>query len=322
MRRTLMIFSLLFASIASYSFAQSIQWKEIQSLPSTFRNGSAVEFSGNIFYMGGYSNSAPTGYENINLEYSPENNTWIRKSNLPSGRSNFALVSNNGYIYAIGGDPFSAKNECYNPKNDSWTTLPPMKTPRQHINGIVVDDKIYIIGGLIFLGSYTPGQWTFKNATDKNEAYDINKRVWVELSPMPSKRHNVFLIKYGKKIFAFGGMGTESDVWKSLKTVEVYDTENNKWSKKSDMPQALDGFSIYEWNGMVYIIGGFSGNMVQKDAYVYNIKKDEWKKSSEFPNVNNGGAASTGISNKIYIIGGSDSNFNTVSNCFVGEISK
>lgn len=321
MRYFLLICSFVVILSSCSFFGPRIEWKVQGELPNKYRNSSAVEHKGKIYFMGGYCNYTPAAYEISNYEFSPETNKWITKADMLTGRSNFALVSNTEFIYAIGGDPFSNRNERYNPIDDTWNTLEPLPTPRQHINGIIVNNKIYIIGGLInFQGSSDFSSWTFNNVTDKNEVYDIEEKTWTELAPMPTRRHNVYLAALGNKILAFGGMGVENDMWKSHDTVEEYDIDKNEWTTRKNMPMPLDGFGIHLYNGKVYIIGGFSDSVVVNTVYIYDIEKDSWSKSNNFPNNENGGSACAGNGNEFYIIGGSDSYFTAISNNYKGVI--
>jgi N-acetylneuraminic acid mutarotase len=317
-------FTLVFLTITLFTSCNDpytrIEWNEKAELLNKYRNGSATACNGEIYYMGGYCEFTSMVYENSNYAYSPKKNEWIKKASMPTGRPNFALVSDSEYIYAIGGDPFSNKNERYDPKSDSWTILEPMITPRQHINGIMINNKIYIIGGLINLGTTNSSSWTYSNVTDKNEVYDTKTNKWEELAPMPSRRHNAFLATTENKILVFGGMGVEDDMWKSIDTVEEYNIDQNTWTTKGKMPQPLDGFGIYSFKQKIYIIGGFSGSVIQNSVFIYDPQKDTWIKSNKFPHKKNGSSGYAGIDNKVYIIGGCDENYTSNSYNFVGKI--
>ena len=71
-----------------------------------------------------------------------------------------------GKIYSIGGvaaDGDSDANEVYDPTTDTWKTLSPMATARDHLAAAAVDGQIYVMGG--GLGSYSLNLWA-------KEAYD------------------------------------------------------------------------------------------------------------------------------------------------------
>jgi N-acetylneuraminic acid mutarotase len=92
---------------------------------------------------------------------------------MPTSRANHAVSVVNGKIYVCGGGvvqpalaPLSTV-EVYDPKTDKWEQLPDMPSARGVLSSSVVDDKIYVIGGLNFGGNlstveeYTPEGWPF-----------------------------------------------------------------------------------------------------------------------------------------------------------------
>jgi N-acetylneuraminic acid mutarotase len=308
--------------ISSTVNCQDIDWKQKQSLPKEYRNGSAAACKGKVYFMGGYCHSTPERFEKSNYEYDPETDTWTSKADMPTGHSNFALIAIEDKIYAIGGDPFSSQNEVHTPATDSWKTLQPMLTPRQHINGAVVDGKIYIIGGLMdFKNSSAPSDWSYKNISDKNEVYNPSTNTWEERAPMPTRRHGAFITAVNGKIFVIGGMGDENDIWKSLSVVEMYDPETNTWETKKSLPESRDGFGISVINDKIYVIGGFSISGVVNTVRVYDTQLDSWSMSTEFPNLENGSAGCASVGNKIFVIGGCDSKYVANGNTFVGVLT-
>lgn len=304
---------------------QDIQWTQKNKLPKACRNGNATACNGKVYFMGGYSDLTPERFESSNYEYNPTTNSWTSKADMPTGRSNFAMVTINDKIYAIGGDPFSPQNEVYNPVTDSWKTLKPMPTPRQHINCAAVDGKIYIIGGLMNVqNASAPSKWDYKNVSTKNEVYDPMTNSWEERSPMPTPRHGAYMAAVGGKIYVIGGMGDKNDMWKSLSVVEMYDPKTDKWETKTSLPKPRDGFGISVINEKIYVIGGFGGNsptIVVNTVYVYDPKSDAWRTSTEFPNLENGSAGCATIENKIFIISGCNKNYAATSNMFEGVVS-
>jgi N-acetylneuraminic acid mutarotase len=87
-----------------------------------------------------------------------------------------AVVEQSGKIYAIGGADPAARardsNEMYDAETDSWTTLSPMPTPREHLAAVAIDALVYVVGGCSVQGQslvnsnrlevYTPAlnRWT------------------------------------------------------------------------------------------------------------------------------------------------------------------
>ncbi len=124
------ITAILFIAICS-SFAQTIVWKELASLPEGYNGGEAVSLNNEIYFVAGRNDAAVTPFF---YKFNPKTNKWTKLADIPKPATNFALATVNGKIYAIGGDQFQDANREYNPETNSWKLLKPMPTARQHIN--------------------------------------------------------------------------------------------------------------------------------------------------------------------------------------------
>jgi kelch-like protein 1/4/5 len=71
-------------------------------------------------------------------------------------RSNVAVASCNGFLYAIGGHESSTINkniirhddgERYDPKCNQWTLITSFSRPKEALGITVVHNKLYIVGG-------------------------------------------------------------------------------------------------------------------------------------------------------------------------------
>ncbi len=87
--------------------------------------------------------------------YDPETDTWTPRHPMPKGRQNMgAALGADGRIYVVGGyesytGSFAQKDvQIYDPKTDTWTMGPRLKTARgNHAVVATPDGKIYAIGG-------------------------------------------------------------------------------------------------------------------------------------------------------------------------------
>jgi len=72
---------------------------------------------------------------------------------MPTARSGFAVAVFQNKIYVMGGEivgtGFTGINEVYDPTTDSWETKTSMSTKRDNPVANTVDDKIYVIGGIL-----------------------------------------------------------------------------------------------------------------------------------------------------------------------------
>lgn len=64
---------------------------------------------------------------------------------------------------------------------------------------------------------------------------------WMSLPAMPTPRAGAAVAVLGKQILVVGGVGEDQT---PLKVVEVYNTEEGRWRKRSALREALMGVSI------------------------------------------------------------------------------
>ncbi len=167
---------------------------------------------------------------------------------------------------------------------DSWTTMAPMPTANFHLDGAVVDGKIYAIGG----------------GGGVNEMYDPATNSWTEEAPMPTLRWQFGTAVFKNKIYCIGGISSGGPV---TGVNEVYDPRTNAWETKAPMPTPRFDLSANEVDGKIYLIGGYdSGSRTPNLTEVYDPINDSWttKAPIPYPVVL---YASAVVDNKIYVIG-------------------
>ncbi len=297
----------------SFGFGQNaeilIKWKKLADLPEARRNLKAIGAGNQIFAIGGYAQPS-TGPDKSHFVYDIKEDKWSIRSEMITPRSNFVLVSAKDKIYAIGGDKFLDKAECYDTNLDKWSNLPPMPTKRQHIFGDIFDENIYVAGGLLC--------WKCKaeeQLTAKIEVYNISKNIWSGLPDMPTPRQNPLVSIVGNSIYVIGGM----DNTKVIPCVEVFDIQTQTWGKGTDMPEPgfFAGSVVYK--NKIYILDGAEKNELKTDIFVYDPAQNKWGKATPLPYPVKL-AGFTSIENKLYVVGGCDQGFKASKSVFCGTI--
>ncbi len=173
----------------------------------------------------------------------------------------------------------------------TWEEKASMGVGRVHHSSIVVNDKIYIIGGQadgnVFLNSI--------------EMYNIADNTWVNKASMATGRQQAGVALHNNKIYVFGGI-TATDSYSN--SVEVYDTLNDTWVSKNAMPTGRHGSRAITVDNKIYVIGGRSSNSEYlKTIEIYDPELDTWQLVSEMPNPRYGFGLAT-LNSKIYVAGG------------------
>ena len=128
------------------------------------------------------------------------------------------------------------------------TRLTDMPTARTNGCAVVMDGKIYTIGG------HEPESV----AHSVVEVYDPVSDSWdTSKTPMPTARYHHATALVSGRIYAFGGFKHGGFV-DPYKTIEEYDPITNSWTQKADLPFARAGLSTAVLDGKIYLIGGTS----------------------------------------------------------------
>jgi hypothetical protein len=178
---------------------------------------------------------------------------------------------------------------------DSWTTLEPMPTARYDLGVIVVDEKIYAIGG------DKSGQ---NPSIGNNEMYDPSTDTWTTKEPMPTARRNFGITVFKNKIYVIGG---DSSSGGPLGTNEVYNALADSWERKTSLPTWRMGLCLETVNSLIYAIGGNRHGVfpvLSNLTEVYDPLTDSWTTGASMPNFEGLGFAdvtSAVVDNKIYV---------------------
>lgn len=109
----------------------------------------------------------------------------------------------------------------YNTETGTWSALPDLPEPRQHVGGAVVGSIFYVIGGR------ENGIEQYHNTT---YALDLsNPTGWKTMAPMPTACGSLACSALGTKSFCFGGEGSPENWQKIFNETQAYDTTKDTW---------------------------------------------------------------------------------------------
>ena len=106
-------------------------------------------------------------------------------------------------------------------------------------------------------------------------------------------------------MFVLGGFGNARG-----KNYE-YDPAADKWTKKAAMPRPAHHQAMIEYQGKIYVFGGFVAPMSGPqggwepidNAWVYDPAADSWRNLAPMP-IKRGSAAANIVNGKVYVMGG------------------
>ncbi|HET9404062.1 MAG TPA: hypothetical protein VFO57_05740 [Burkholderiales bacterium] len=134
-------------------------WEARSPMP-TARNHAAAGMANNkIYVIGGRVGAVfiTGGGRGVDLveEYDPATNQWGRlQAPMPTARSAVAWGTYGGKIYVAGGEAQDSRMlstfravEAFDAAKNTWTSLPPMRSPRHGLAGAFVGSRLHLVSG-------------------------------------------------------------------------------------------------------------------------------------------------------------------------------
>lgn len=173
--------------------------------PPTKRNSiNACVSDGKIYTSGGATGKCALDVFEC---FDPRTGSWQVKPNMLKARCGHSSVYANGLIYVCGGIEGPSQNnierrvlrncEVYDPNTQRWKKIRGMKDARKNHGLVVVNNRIFAIGGQGATG-----------ALDSVECYEIATKKWRSVSPMPLRDSRPNCAAVGEVIYVVSGKVT------------------------------------------------------------------------------------------------------------------
>ena len=210
---------------------QTDTWVRKQDMPTPRIEFGTSVVAGKIYAIGGrvHPRDKPGGSWRLALVevYDPATDTWTKRAKMPTRRTNVKAAVIQDVIYAIGGagwpqvgnhgGPFLGTIEVYEPRINRWTKKPDMPNLRRVSSMVVIDDKIYLIGG----NAVQAGGAAVGERLASIEVYEPVIKRWRLILTAPTLQLPFSVAAVNGKIYIFGG---DTEDWELSPNVEVFDT--------------------------------------------------------------------------------------------------
>ena len=238
-------------------------WHTVANMPTPRVAARTAVFSNEIYTFGGYDRKGPRGAfrykKNVEM-YDTGTDAWVKKRDMPTLRNGFMPAVVDGKIYVIGGSVHDKKLdrdvatglvEVYDPLTDKWEKRANMPTERGRTDAVVVDGKIYVLGGY---------NWQWGPLVDKFvtsiEEYNPKTDQWHELPDMPMLKFWFASVAIDNEIYTMGGAYTPGgNRITRFGDVDVYNPTTNKWREVQALtiPKTTRAVVV---KGTIYALGG------------------------------------------------------------------
>ena len=200
---------------------QTDTWSRKQDMSTPRRQFGTGVVDGKIYAIGGENVFEEPQRLNQMEVYNPVSDTWAKRADMPTRRHDVKAAVVRDTIYVIGGagwprvgwGPVLATIEAYHPKTNRWRKKSDMPNLVAGFSTVIVDDKIYLIGGHGGVG--------FAEYLKRVEVYDPERERWDESPPMPTGNSPFGAEAVNGKIYILGSQRGNREF--SLE-VEVFDT--------------------------------------------------------------------------------------------------
>jgi N-acetylneuraminic acid mutarotase len=183
-------------------------WTRGPALPSP-RFASVVEAIGaEVHLVGGWSFDRADNVSLVSHDvFDPAAGTYAARAAAPTPRNHATAGVIAGKLYVTGGrapghEAEDADNvtvtEVYDPATDAWQALAPLPTPRSGGAGVVLGDKLYVLGGGL------PGN----AVTATVERFDPATGAWEHVGDMPEAATGHRAVAIDGAIYVFAGFVT------------------------------------------------------------------------------------------------------------------
>jgi N-acetylneuraminic acid mutarotase len=241
------------------------KWVKKAKAPLELHHFQALTYEDKIYVIGAFTGGYPheTPVPNVYI-YDPATNEWTKGHEIPEDRRRGAagVVLHKDKFYVVGGieDGHWADNrdymDEYDPKTGEWKQLPDLPRVRDHFQAVVVDNKLYAVGGR---KSHAKEGHNFELTYGEVDVYDFSAGTWETLADdanLPTQRAGGSTINYQNGFIVVGGESSAQVT--AHNEVEYYDPQAG-WTLLNRLQRGRHGFQVVELNGK-YIVAAGCGN--------------------------------------------------------------
>ena len=245
---------------------QENRWIELAKLPAPRHHVTLSALDGAIYAVGGFSGAFPNWKsESSAYAYDLETGQWSALPALPVARGEHVSAAVDGKIYVIGGRVGGTPNaahykdyrdtsrvDVFDTANRTWSRGVDAPTARNSAAGVVIGDRIYVVGGRQYLESNG-------NAVNVNvaalEVFNTKTGLWSLKAPMPRAAGGIAATTLDGRLYVFGG-----EQWTPTKEVLangwVYDPSADAWEALPDMKVPRHGAAAGAIGDRIFVFGG------------------------------------------------------------------
>jgi N-acetylneuraminic acid mutarotase len=225
---------------------------------------------------------------------------WVILPPVPTNRIGPGAAAVGGKFYLMGGyeATYYKSVDVYDPAARTWSTANPMAYDHYFFQPVVLNGKIYAVGGDNYGGNHV-------------EVFDPITGNWSNVGSLNVGRKSLGAAVANGKIYAMGGYSPTTNAY--VTEVEEYDPGLDTWTVLTgrDIPHARANLQVQAVGGKIYAIGGWQNPRADGNAGAVNFVDEFdpvpgiWTSRAPIPSARDGFASAV-INNRIYAFDGRD----------------
>lgn len=260
------------------------KWARMANMPIANTHIATAVDGDTAWLAGGFLGDHPGRATGSVYKYHAPTDRWTIATPLPKPRAAGTLVRLGRNLHFFGGFSFD-RNTTYGDHwvlpidgEQKWTLRAPFPKARGHHAAVVLDGKIYAIGG------------SFNHDDDRRDVvyvhrYDPRSDQWAEVAPLPFALSHIesSTLVWNKRIYVFGGRSDHrSSFFRHLlqpqpvqrrfamPDVTAYDPADDSWIPQQELPVGLMIPIVVQIDGRIIVTNGstFYTYFPQSSTYV------------------------------------------------------
>lgn len=240
-------------------------WTKMEATSPLIHHFQPVLWKNKIYMVGAMTGNYPEEPPMSNIQiYNPVQDRWTEGGDIPKERQrgSAGTVVYDGKIYMACGITLghtSGTNNWfdeYDPGADTWKVLPDAPHKRDHFHAVVLDDKMYCMGGRNSSYHEPDNFGAFFAAVIREiDCFDFKTGVWTTLDaklPVGSAAAGVAVLN--GKIIYFGGETAIKGP--ALNRTWSFDPHAGSWTELAEMKQGRHGSQAVVYSNRIYIAAG------------------------------------------------------------------
>ncbi|MDO6712402.1 kelch repeat-containing protein [Aliiglaciecola sp. 2_MG-2023] len=262
----------------------NLNWRNLSPSPLELHHFQPVVWQDQILIAGALTGQYPDEKPVAHIYFfSPHKNAWQQGTAIPKERLRGSAIAvvNQDILYLIGGitnghlDGNVSWVDSLDLRTQKWSILPNAPHSRDHAQGVLIDNKIYVIGGRRTLGAQNK---VFELVEEKVDVFDIASQTWSTLpQALPIPRAGLSVYAEHNSFIAVGGESANPN--KAHEEVHRYDILQGQWSSAPSLIQGRHGSGVIKMNGYLWIASGsgMQGGSPELDSVERILADDMFK---------------------------------------------